>query len=126
MYKSFEQFVFVDTDIDFLSVRDTDRDLSEPFTLIAPKSPTIITRQAGEGDDFPADTTTTGFIPSDGTPVSGTLESADDVDWFRFEVEEGDISLEFTVTGIEVGANLYIFDANGDPYEALYSNYRAA
>lgn len=51
----------------------------DPATIVAPTE-----------DDYPADTSTTGFIPLDGTKVTGEIEVQGDVDWFRVELTAGE------------------------------------
>ena len=67
---------------------------------------------AASGDDYPADTTTTGLIPLDGTTVHGDLETSGDVDWLRVELPAGE-QYRFYFSQ-ETLLSVDIHDADGD------------
>ncbi|SFU36804.1 DUF4214 domain-containing protein [Pseudoduganella namucuonensis] len=70
-------------------------------------------------DDLPADSSTSATAIADGS-VKGVIESAGDVDWFRFHMEAG--KLYAFATRIEPGSpvDLGFFDANGSAVEVSY------
>ena len=67
-------------------------------------------------DDFSDDINTTGVLTADGTVTTGSLEIANDVDWFALEVTQGEIyQIEFTSSTIASGlSDLGLFDTNGN------------
>ena len=42
-------------------------------------------------DDFTDDVTTTGVLTADGIAATGTIDFANDVDWFALEVTQGEL-----------------------------------
>ncbi len=66
------------------------------------------------GDDYPADTSTTGFIPLDGTAVTGSIGVGDDVDWFRVELPMGQ-AYEFDFTEDPIFLSARFYNSAGEP-----------
>ena len=55
-------------------------------------------------DDFSDDINTTGVLMADGTVTTGSLEIANDMDWFALEVTQGELYQ------IELSSNLRFAD----------------
>ena len=67
-------------------------------------------------DDFTADITTTGVLTSDGIVTTGTIDFADDVDWFALEVTQGEsYTVQFTSTDLSpFNADVELYDSAGN------------
>lgn len=75
-------------------------------------------------DDYPGDYTTTGSLPINGT-VRGHIDSMDDQDWFRLNLQPGAAYL-FSATATDgTEPMIYVFGKFGGPDYFTYSNNRA-
>ena len=69
------------------------------------------------GDDFAADTSTTGVLTLGGT-ATGRIETSGDSDWFRFDVADASQAVTFAING-DAGADLSLYDSDGDFVQAI-------
>ncbi len=118
------------TEFRLAAVRTDDNDVvvgaDQPQVSMVEVRPTFNEPEGPTGNDTPA---TANIIQANGLPVRGNLSTIDDVDWFGFDVTEGQ-SL-FAVAGAvtydplnltircNLDTSLQLFDANGDAVSAL-------
>ena len=84
----------------------------ETYTITVTRNPVRTNEQPGSGNDFPADTTTTGRIGID-EYLTGQIGTAGDVDWYRIDLKAGTPNFFYML-----GVSGEFYDSTGTLHES--------